>query len=122
VTQDGQSLRESCSESPGTFCARRDGDNLSITYYFTQSITNGSSQFTIQYTVVGALRVYSGGDQLWWTAVPADHYGFSIGSSTITVQMPTGFTPREGVDPVETYGAPADVNVQGTTITGSPMR
>ncbi|MBZ0289372.1 MAG: DUF2207 domain-containing protein [Anaerolineae bacterium] len=119
VYEGSTALRESCSESPGTFCAQRDGDNLSITYYFSQPISNRSAEFTIAYTVVGALRVYQDGDQLWWTAVPADHYGFSIGSSTITVQMPRGFAPREGVDPVKTYGAPADVNVQGTTITAT---
>jgi hypothetical protein len=119
VSENGSPLRGSCSQQQGTFCAETDGDNLSITYYFTQPISNGSAQFAIQYTVVGALRSYTGGDQLWWTAIPADHYGFSIGSSTITVQMPPGFAPREGVDPVETYGAPADVSVKGTTITAT---
>ena len=79
VSQNGRPLREGCSKQQGTFCAQTDGDNLSITYYFTQPITNGSAQFALKYTVVGALRVYDGGDQLWWTAIPSDHYGFSIG-------------------------------------------
>lgn len=119
VFQNGQSLRSSCSEQSGTFCTSNDGGELSITYYFIQPITDDSSRFEIQYTVLGALRIYEGGDQLWWTAVPAEHFGFSIGSSTITVEMPPGYAPREGVDPVETYGAPADVDVQGTTITAT---
>jgi uncharacterized membrane protein YgcG len=117
VSQGSQRLTESCSENPGTFCTSNTGDGLSITYYFNQPITNGSADFTIRYTVVGALRIYEGGDQLWWTAVPADHYGFSIGSSTIVVQLPTGYAPREGIDPVETYGAPAVINVNSTTVT-----
>ena len=119
VYQNGQALRANCSENPGTYCVENSSDGLSITYYFISPITDGSAQFDLQYTVVGALRVYDGGDQLWWTAIPAEHYGFPIGESTITVQMPSGYAPREGVDPVETYGAPAQVDVQGTTITAN---
>jgi uncharacterized membrane protein YgcG len=119
VYQNGQSLRASCSEQRGTFCVSNNNDELSITYYFVQPITDDSSRFEIDYTVNGALRIYDGGDQLWWTAIPDEHFGFSIGSSTITVEMPEGYAPREGIDPVETYGAPADVDVQGTTITAT---
>ncbi|MCI0350975.1 MAG: DUF2207 domain-containing protein, partial [Acidobacteriales bacterium] len=72
--------------------------------------------FRLEYTVIGGLRIYVGGDQLWWTAIPEEHFGFPIGSSQITVQLPPGFAPREGVDPIETFGAPADVKVNGTTI------
>jgi len=119
VFQNGQSLRASCSEAPGTYCVSNSGSELSIVYYFIQPITDGAANFEIRYTVVGALRIYQGGDQLWWTAIPAEHFGFSIGGSTITVQMPPGYAPREGIDPVETYGAPADVNVRGTTVTAT---
>jgi uncharacterized membrane protein YgcG len=119
VYQNGQALRASCSEQRGTYCVSTGSGELSITYYFVQPITDDSSRFEIGYTVEGALRIYDGGDQLWWTAVPTEHFGFSIGSSTITVEMPEGFAPREGIDPVETYGAPADVNVQGMTITAT---
>jgi uncharacterized membrane protein len=116
VYQGDQVLRESCSEQAGTYCVQRSGGQLSITYYFLQPITNGTGRFRIEYTIVGALRVYPGGDQLWWQAIPEDHFGFSIGNSQITVQLPPGFAPREGVDPVETYGATADVKVNGTSL------
>lgn len=122
VYEGGAALRESCSEQPGTYCVQNTSDGLAITYYFVQPITNARQQFDIRYTVDGALRVYDGGDQLWWTAVPSEHYGFSIGSSTITVQMPAGLAPREGIDPVVTYGAPSEVNVRGTTITATATR
>ncbi|MBI5671489.1 MAG: DUF2207 domain-containing protein [Chloroflexi bacterium] len=117
VYEGGQPLRESCSESPGTYCVQNTANALSVVYYFTRPVSDDRQQFDIRYTVDGALRIYDGGDQLWWTAVPSEHFGFSIGSSTITVQMPSGYAPREGIDPVVTYGAPADVNVRGTTIT-----
>lgn len=117
VYEGGQALRQNCSEDPGTYCVQNTSDGLSVVYYFTRSIRDEREQFDIQYTVEGALRIYEGGDQLWWSAIPSEHFGFSIGNSTITVEMPTGFAPREGVDPAVTYGAPADVNVRGTTIT-----
>lgn len=116
VMDNGKPLRNSCSEQAGTFCALHDNNELSVTYYFSTPVSNSSRSVEIQYDVIGALRVYEGGDQLWWIAIPSEHYGFSIGSSTITVQMPSGFAPREGIDPVETYGAPADVQVNGTRI------
>ncbi|HEX2622794.1 MAG TPA: DUF2207 domain-containing protein, partial [Phototrophicaceae bacterium] len=61
-------------------------------------------------------RGYEGGDQLWWIAIPQEKYGFSVGESTITVDLPSGYAPREGVDPVVTYGVAGDVQVSGTHI------
>ncbi|MBZ0284245.1 MAG: DUF2207 domain-containing protein [Anaerolineae bacterium] len=119
VFEDGQALRESCSGSGGTYCVENTDEGLSITYYFVDPINNDRQQFEIRYQVTGALRVYEGGDQLYWIAVPSEHFGFPIGSSTVTVELPEGFAPREGIDPVETYGVPATVNVQGTTITAT---
>lgn len=117
VFEAGQALRAGCADRPGTFCAQDASDGKSIVYNFTQPITSGRQTFSLKYTVVGGLRVYPAGDQLWWIAIPSDHYGFSIGSSTISVQMPKGYEPREGIDPVETYGVPADIHVAGQTIT-----
>jgi uncharacterized membrane protein YgcG len=120
VFEAGQLLRSSCGgETPATYCAENTTDGLSIIYYFRQPITDSSQQFQISYVVEGALRIYEGGDQLWWTAIPPDHFGFPINNSTITAVMPTGYAPREGIDPVETYGVPASVNVAGTTITAT---
>lgn len=116
VYQNDQPLRESCSEQPGTFCIQYTDIGVQVTYYFLQPITNSGSRFRIEYTVIGGLRVYEGGDQLWWQAIPEDHFGFTIGSSQITVQLPPGFAPREAVDPIETFGAPSDIKVNGATI------
>lgn len=116
VYQDDQPLRQSCSEASGTLCVRGTEVGVEVTYYFLQPITNSSGRFRIKYTVIGALRVYEDGDQLWWQAIPEDHFGFPIGSSQITVQLPPGFAPREAIDPIETFGAAADVKVNGTTI------
>jgi uncharacterized membrane protein YgcG len=122
VSVAGQQLRESCSGQSGTYCLDYSDDELSVTYYFFQSVTNTTVHIEIAYTVLDALRIYPDGDQLWWSAIPPEHYGFPIGSSTITVEMPPGFAPREGVDPVVTYGAPGDVQVNGTRIVARATR
>ncbi len=122
VFEAGQPLTASCNQQPGTYCVQNTSEGKSIVYYFNRAITDASQSFRIDYTVVGALRVYDGGDQLWWAAIPSDHFGFSIGSSTVTVQLPPGFGPREGVDPVLTYGAPGDVSVNGTTVVATATR
>jgi uncharacterized membrane protein YgcG len=122
VFEEGRPLQASCSGKEGTYCVERASDGLSITYYFSRPITDSSAVFILRYTVIGALRIYQGGDQLWWIAVPSEHYGFPIGSSTITVQMPVGYAPREGIDPIETYGVPSTIEVRGTTIVARANR
>lgn len=117
IWNDGHLLVENCSESPGTYCTTVSDDGLSMTYYFAQPVTDNTTNVMIEYTVVGALRVYDEGDQLWWTAIPANHYGIRIELSAVTVEMPQGFAPREGIDPVTTYGVPTTISVDGTKIT-----
>jgi uncharacterized membrane protein len=122
VFEAGRALQASCSNRPGTYCVENVQEGVSITYYFRQPISNDEQNFEIHYTVVGALRVYDGGDQLWWTAIPSEHYGFRIGQSTVTVQMPPRFEPREGVDPIETYGAPSEISVAGGRVVATSTR
>jgi uncharacterized membrane protein YgcG len=121
VRQDGVALRQSCGDSSGAFCSNRVQEGISIVYYFERPVTSESVNIELRYTVDGALRVYEGGDQLWWIAVPEEKFGFPVRASTLTVRMPPGFAPREGVDPVVTYGAPADVQVNGTVITATAL-
>ncbi|MBZ0292333.1 MAG: DUF2207 domain-containing protein, partial [Anaerolineae bacterium] len=116
VSENGRSLSAGCSERPGTYCEQMTQDGLSIRYYFFEPLTNESANFEIEYTVIGALRIYEGGDQIWWTAIPDEHFGFSIGESTVTLELPAGFGPREGIDRADTYGVPGNVTVNGTTV------
>lgn len=116
VYEAGNLLRQSCLSGAGTYCAERVQGGTSITYYFAQTITDASQNFEIRYTVHGALRSYEGGDQLWWAAIPSEHYGFSIGSSTVTVTLPPDFAPRDGIDPAVTYGAPTQIEVVGNKV------
>ena len=123
VYEDGQPLQagpcvseSNIASARGTFCVERVQEGLSIVYYFNQPITDGGGNFEIAYTVNGGLYVYEGGDQLRWEAIPTDKFGFSVGNSMVTVQLPEGFAPREGIDPIEAEGVPADITQTGTTI------
>lgn len=124
VSQGGQALQpgrcvSTAAQGRGTYCVEDVQGDVSIKYYFRQPITSSEEQFEISYTVVGALRVYEGGDQLWWIGVTRDKFGFSVGSSTIRVELPQGVFPREGVDQMATYGAAGEVSVNRNVVTAT---
>jgi uncharacterized membrane protein YgcG len=117
IVVDGVSLDASCNgEIPGTFCFWRQSGEYNITYYFPRSVTNATAAIQFRYTVTGALRVYESGDQLWWDAIPEEHFGFPIRSATVTVQLPNTLAPRANVDPIMTYGAAGSIEVSGSRV------
>jgi hypothetical protein len=122
VSQGDQALQETrCASAdnfppPGRFCVIDTFTETIISYEFTAPIRDRAETLTIAYTVSGALRSYPDGDQLWWMGVNTDRPAI-VRASTITAQMPEGFAPRAGIDPVEVYGAPGDIKVEGTLIT-----
>lgn len=122
VYQDGQPLRQGCSGLPGSYCVEDTVEGLSIVYNFLTPITDDVANFVLQYRVSGALRVYPDGDQLWWIGVTSEKYGYPVNSSTIRVELPPEYAPREGIDPVVTYGVDATVDVQGSTIIAQAQR
>lgn len=122
VFDQGVPLTSNCRSAPGTFCVTTSGGNMNVVYYFTQPVRNAKRDIVIRYTVDGALRVYPGGDQLWWTAIPEEHFGFPIGQSTIRVELPPGFAPREGIDPIITEGAPGQITVNGSIVEARATR
>lgn len=122
VQQNGTPLtRTTCRNiddypPPGHFCTLTFYREFIISYEFFAPVISQTQTLTFDYTVNGALRVYPDGDQLWWTAVNSDRIGV-VRQSTITVIMPDGYAPREGVDPIGVYGTPGDIGVQGNTVT-----
>ncbi|MCU0499435.1 MAG: DUF2207 domain-containing protein [Anaerolineae bacterium] len=120
VSQDGRALQRNCSNNPGTYCVQNAVEGISLNYYFFAPITNDTENFEITYTVSGALRSYEGGDQLYWIGVTADKSGFPVLNSTITAEMASA--PREGIDPVESYGAPAEIQVNGNRVIATASR
>ena len=117
VTEAGVALRSMCTgEVPGTYCARSVEEGLSVVYYFNRTITNASQVFVIEYQVQGAIRVYDGGDQISWRDIPEEKCAYQGSSSVGTVRLPLGYAPREGIDPIVTYGAASDIRVNTTLV------
>jgi hypothetical protein len=114
VVYDGQTaLQSSCSGAPGTVCVTQTKSDYSINYYFTQTVQSGQQrQIRLQYTVSGALRSYSGGDQLYWVAVPGGR-DFPVLASTVTVVMPPDRPPQV----VTSYPDTWQQTINGNTIT-----
>jgi uncharacterized membrane protein YgcG len=103
VTEQGQQLRVATSE-PDTNVFR-------ITYYFS-SARNEERTFKIAYTVQGATRYYSAGDQVYWVAVYSDRNGYPVLNSRVTVKLPQGATATQAA----TYGATANVTGAGESV------
>lgn len=121
VRVEGSPLPLDCARTTGAVCVTDENGERVIRYSFPTPITNKTITIIIEYTVVGALRIFPDGDQLQWQAIPVDHSG-AIASSLITVELPAALAPREGVDPVETSGAPADIRVNGSIIRAQASR
>jgi uncharacterized membrane protein YgcG len=111
---DGQTaLQSSCSGVAGTFCVTETSSDYSINYYFLRTAQSGQQlQIRLQYTVLGALRSYSGGDQLYWVAVPSGR-SFPVLASTVTVVMPPDRPPQV----VTSYPDTWHQTINGNTIT-----
>jgi uncharacterized membrane protein YgcG len=82
-----------------------EGD-LVITWYFPPT-SNSEHTYVLRYRVIGGLRIYPEGDQIWWYAIPPDH-NFPVRESRVTVTLPQTF-PKDQLT-VASYGAPADIS------------
>jgi hypothetical protein len=89
------------------FTAENADNNLKITWYFPYT-SNSSHTYIVRYRVVGGLRIYAGGDQLWWKAIGADH-GFPVRTSKVTVTLPATFSQDQLK--LASYGASATSRV-----------
>ncbi|MGC8879650.1 MAG: DUF2207 family protein [Anaerolineae bacterium] len=95
------------SSAPYGFVTSTNANNLEITWYFPE--TQGTTHtYILRYRVIGGLRFYPEGDQLWWKAIPPDH-NFPIRASTITVSLPQTFSHEQLK--VASYGPAATVRV-----------
>ena len=70
-----------------------DGGDLLLDWWFPAT-AGASRTFSIQYRVVGGLRYYEAGDQVYWQAVYADR-PFPVQSSQVTVNLPQDIAPSD---------------------------
>jgi uncharacterized membrane protein len=100
-----QRFEQSNTEAPYTFNTWVEGGEFNIRWYFPET-SNSIHTYTFKYTAEGAIRIYEGGDQIWWTAI--DALDFPVQASRVTVHLP------EGVDEIqkwEPYGVKAQAEV-----------
>ena len=88
VFENGQPYQLGRGE-PGTYDVSTFGGNIEILWWFTPA-TDETRQFTIQYDVIGGLRVYdaTNRDQLWWRVIDSD-FGAVVEESTATLNLPS---------------------------------
>ncbi len=96
---------QNTSEEPGTFYVEDRGDSLYVKWFFDET-TDAARTFYISYKVHGGLRIYDGGDQLWWKAVYADRPA-EVKSSVVTVKVPAPAV----IENMDTYFTMADMQL-----------
>ena len=88
------------------FTTSLESGNFNIRWYFPET-QNTCHTFALKYTVKGGLRIYAGGDQLWWKAVFSDR-NHPVKSSQVTVNLPKEIEPAQVKQvKIEAYGASA---------------
>ncbi len=76
---------------------------LEVEWFFPPT-SDSTHTYIVRYRVIGGLRFYEGGDQVYWKAIAPDH-NFLILASKVTVTLPATFAQNQLV--VASYGAPA---------------
>ncbi len=115
VSEPGRAY-QSGSESPYSYQAVRQGDVLRIDWWFPYT-SDAARTFLVSYRVVGGLRYYPGGDQLYWKAIYADRpYPIELGR--VTVRFPADLSP----DQIKTAAYPEQLGATGTLVDPRTVR
>ncbi len=106
--------KQSNSEDEYTFTVSTNSDNEQVIYWYFPYTENSVHTYVIRYVVKGGLRIYDGGDQLWWKAVPPDR-NFPVLASQVKVTLPGSFTADQLK--IESYGTEAQSYIaNGSTV------
>jgi uncharacterized membrane protein len=89
VSEGNRKFAESKSQQEYTFETYTQEGKYYIKWYFLPT-SNSTHTYLIEYTVKGIVRIYPGGDQLYWIAVFLDH-AYPVRSTTATVHLPANF-------------------------------
>lgn len=110
LTETGERAYQRGSSREYGFVVSTTEDALEVTWYFPPT-SNSAHTYILRYRVVGGLRFYEGGDQVWWKAIAPDH-NFPIQSSRVSVSLPKAFGREELLS--ASYGAPAEISYTPT--------
>jgi hypothetical protein len=110
---DFEKVRSSCCLSQGQFAVEPgDSGTLDVTWNMGRT-SNQTRTFVLAYTVHGAIRRYSAGNEFQWNAISPGLHDFEIRESTVTVHMPPGvpITTADYLVPPAFKGVPMDISV-----------
>ncbi|MHB8992458.1 MAG: DUF2207 family protein, partial [Chloroflexota bacterium] len=107
VSEPGRDYRRG-AEAPYSYQVTREGDLLRIDWWFPPT-SNAPRTFLVSYRVVGGLRYYPGGDQLFWKAIYADR-PYPIESARVAVRFPAELS----ADQIKTAAYPEELGVSGS--------
>jgi len=93
------------SGDPYTFETWIENNELNVRWYFPPT-SNSVHTFVLTYTAEQTVRIYEGGDQLWWAAF--SDLSYPVQAAKITVHLPAGV---QEVQKAAAYGVRAQVTV-----------
>ncbi|MGQ9517868.1 MAG: DUF2207 family protein, partial [Anaerolineae bacterium] len=91
------------SNKPGTYEVLEEDNQLVVNWYF-EPTSDTTRAWALRYTVQGGLRIYEGGDQLYWKAIYEDR-SRPVREAMVTVHLPAPVTEDQLV--VASYGSDA---------------
>jgi hypothetical protein len=93
--REGEQIYTEVGSGPGTFSVDREWDAIYVEWEYEPTSGTEVRTFTVEYRVLGGLRIYSDGDSLSWTAVPEDRSGIPVEASQVMVHMPQTVSPAD---------------------------
>ncbi|HLI26008.1 MAG TPA: DUF2207 domain-containing protein [Chloroflexota bacterium] len=93
VGEPGRDYRQvsTPTEEPYTFHVQQDGQRLRVTWWFPPT-QDARRTFDIRYRAEGAVRIYPGGDQVYWPAIEPDRR-FPVREARVRVRLPAEVAP-----------------------------
>jgi hypothetical protein len=116
VSENGKpydKVGSSCCMSQGEYAVEPgDSNTLDVTWNMGRT-SNQTRTFVLAYTVHGAIRRYSQGNEFQWNAISPGLHDFDIRKSTVTAHMPPGvpITTADYLVPPAFKGVPMDISV-----------
>ena len=104
VSEGAVAYRHVNGETIGGYTVARSGQTTNVDWWFPYT-SNAARTFTLTYTVKGALRIYDGGDQVYWVSIWPER-GQRVMNTQSQVRLPAGVTDPAQVK-YESYGAKA---------------
>jgi len=93
--REGAQVFSEGSLGPGTFTLDRESDVIYVEWEYEPTGGTEERTFTVEYRVLGGMRVYPDEDVLSWIAVPEDRSGISVEASRVTVHLPQPVKPPD---------------------------